>query len=143
MKRKVTVGLLLLIIVAVAFYFAGVFTETLPKIEGPGGFLEPKSEKSAQSPFLVKNLSIQPAEVRPNEVVIITVSVTNTHDTWGIYSLVLSINGVGEAESQANVDAGGTQDVSFTVTRQDPSKYRVFVNGLSGSFSVVAPASPP
>lgn len=96
------------------------------------------TESSVQSPFLVKNLAIEPAQARPDEVVTITVSVTNTHDTWGIYSLVLKINGVKEAENQANVDAGGTRDVSFRVTRKDPGRYAVFINGLSGSFSVVA-----
>ena len=97
------------------------------------------TESPAQSPFRVENLSIQPAEVHPNEVVTITISVTNKHDTWGIYSLVLKINGVKEAESQANVDAGGTENVSFEVTRKDPGRYSVFINGLSGSFAVVAP----
>ena len=100
-------------------------------------------ESPARSPFLVKNLSIQSAEVQPNEVVTIAVSVTNTHDNWGIYSLVLKINGVKEAEKQANVDAGGSQDVSFSVTREDPGSYAVFINGLSGSFTVVAPVPPP
>ena len=93
----------------------------------------------AQSPFRVENLSIEPSEVQPNEVVTITVSVTNTHDTWGIYSLELKINGVEEAESQANVDADSTEDVSFKVTKKDPGRYSVFINGLSGSFDVVAP----
>ena len=100
-------------------------------------------EPSARSPFLVKNLSIQPAEVQPNEVVTVTVSVTNTHDTWGVYLLVLKINGVMEEEKQANVDAGGTEDVSFSVTREDPGSYAVFINGLSGSFIVAALAPPP
>jgi len=94
---------------------------------------------SARGPFFVSNLSIQPAEVRPNEPVTVTVSVANTHHTWGICSLVLKINGVKEAEGQANVDAGSSQDVSFSVTREDPGSYRVFINGLSGSFHVVAP----
>ena len=138
-KRKVTAGLMLAIIMAVAFYFAGVFTETLPKIEGPGGLIEPKVVGSG---FLVTDLSIQPAEVQPNEIVTVTVSVTNTHNTWGIYSLVLMINGVKEAEKQANVDAGGTEDVSFSVRREVPGHYSVFINGLSGSFTVVAPAPP-
>jgi len=100
-------------------------------------------EPPTRGPFSVKNLSIQPAEVQPNEVVTIAVSVTNTHDNWGIYSLVLKINGVKEAEKQANVDAGGSQDVSFSVTREDPGSYAVFINGLSGSFTVVAPVPPP
>ena len=135
-KRRVALGLLLVVIMAMLFYFGGIFTETPAKIKGPGGFEVPKVEKSG---FLVKNLSIQPAEVQPNEVVTITVSVTNTHDTWGIYSLVLKINGVKEAGKQANVDAGGSQDVSFSVTREDPGRYAVFLNGLSGSFTVLAP----
>ena len=94
---------------------------------------------SVYSPFLVSNLSIQPAEVRPNEPVTVTVSVANTHHTWGVYSLVLKINGVKETEDQATVDAGSSQDVSFSVTRENPGRYRVFINGLSGSFHVVAP----
>ena len=135
-KRKVAAGLLLVVIMAVLFFVPGLFTDTPPKIEGPGGFIEPQVEESG---FLVTNLSIQPTEVQPNELVTITVPVTNTHDTWGIYSLVLQINGTREAEQQADVDAGGTQDVSFSVTRQNPGKYRVFINELSGSFTVVAP----
>lgn len=95
---------------------------------------------SSASGFLVAKLSIQPAEAQPNETVTITVSVTNTHDTWGIYSLVLDINGVKEAEKQATVDADGSQDVSFSVTRREPGSYSVFINGLRGSFAVVAPA---
>ena len=142
-KRKVATGLLLVIIIVVAFYFASVFMDTPAKIEGLGGFVEPKSGGEARSPFLVKNLYIQPAKVQPNEVVTITVSVTNTHDTWGICNLVLKINGEKEVETQANVDAGGTQDVSFSVTRENPGRYTVFTNGLSGNFTVVAPVPPP
>ena len=59
-----------------------------------------------------------------------------------IGSLVLKINGVKEVEKQANVDAGSSQDVSFSVTREDPGRYTVFINGLSGSFTVVAPVPP-
>ncbi len=92
------------------------------------------------SGFVVANLSIKPEEVRPNEIVNITVSVANTHNTWGIYSLVLEINGVREAEKQANVDARSIEDVSFRVAREEPGKYAVFSNGLSGSFTVIAPA---
>ncbi len=100
-------------------------------------------ESPARSDFLVENLTIEPAKVEPDEVVTITVSVTNTHDTWGIYSLALNINGVREAEKQANVDAGGTRNVSFSVTRENPGRYTVFINGLSGSFTVVTRVSPP
>jgi len=140
-RRKVAVGLLLVIITVGLFYFAGLFTHTPAKIQGPGGFVEPKVKVSGLGPFLVTNLSIQPVEAQPNEIVTITVSVVNTHDTWGIYSLVLKINGEKEAEKQANVNAGSSQDVSFRVMREDPGNYTVFINGLSGRFTVVAPVS--
>ncbi len=91
------------------------------------------------SGFVVANLSIKPEKVRPNEVVTITVSVTNTHDTWGLYSLVLWIDDVKEDEGQVMVGAGNTETITFCVTRQKPGKYTVFINGLSGSFTVVAP----
>ncbi len=98
--------------------------------------IQPGTATPPASGFLVGNLSIKPAEVQPNEIATITVSVTNTHDTWGIYSLVLMINGVKEAEKQATVDAGSTEDVSFSVRRGHPGSYTVFINGLSGSFTV-------
>jgi len=92
----------------------------------------------ASSPFLVHDLSIRPAQVQPGETVNITVSVTNTHHTWGLYSLVLMINGQREAEKQATVDANSSQEVSFSVVRKEPGNYAVFINGVSGSFSIVA-----
>lgn len=45
-KCKVVAGSLLVIIMMVLFYFAGLFTETPAKMEGPGGFIEPKVEGS-------------------------------------------------------------------------------------------------
>jgi len=133
-KRRVAVALLLVAVMVVLFYLAGLFTETRPRILGPGGFIDPET---ATSGFLVRDLSIEPAEVEPDQPVTVALSVTNTHDTWGVYSLVLQINGVREAEGQANVGAHDTERVSFTVTKSEPGDYRVFINGLSGSFSVV------
>jgi hypothetical protein len=54
---------------------------------------------------------------------------------------VLKINGVKEAESQANVDARSIEDVSFNVAREEPGRYSVFINGLSGSFTVLTPGN--
>lgn len=122
-------GLLAIIVVSV---FGGYLIRDLMQPEAPSPPLG--------SGFLVANLSIQPTEVPPNEIVNITVSVANTHDTWGLYSLVLTIDGVKEAEGQVMVGAGSIHDLSFRVTREEPGSYTVFVNGLSGSFTVVAPA---
>jgi|Deesub1362A_J573_1020465.scaffolds.fasta_scaffold00814_4 hypothetical protein len=137
-KRKVAIGFLLVVTLFVLFYLVDVSTRSPAKIRGPGGFAEPQASKSG---FLVTNLRIYPTEVQPNETVSIRVTVTNTHNTWGIYSLVLYINGTKEAEKQAELSAHGSQDVRFSVTRDKAGTYTAFINGLSGSFSVRGRAS--
>jgi len=49
---------------------------------------------------------------------------------------------VKEAEKSVTVAAGESQDVSFSVTKEEAGSYTVAVDGLSGSFTVVAPAKP-
>lgn len=93
--------------------------------------------------FAVSNLTVQPAEVEPDESVTITVSVANTGGSEGSYAVVLKINGVKEVEKSVTVDAGATKSVSFSVAKAETGSYSVTVDGLSGSFTVVAPAVVP
>ena len=92
--------------------------------------------------FSVSDLSIQPAEVEPQDAVTIIVSVANSGGTEGSYSVVLDINGVEEAEKMVTVAAGGSESISFNVTREETGSYTVAVDGLNSSFTVVAPAPP-
>ncbi len=133
-KRKVAIGVLLAVITAVGLYLVNTAGQTVPTIDGLGGFVDPKP---AGSGFMVKGLSIEPKEVQVGETVNITVSVANKFNTSGVYSLVLDINGAKEAEKQASLGAGSSQNVTFSVIRQSTGKYAVFVNGLSGTFTVV------
>jgi len=89
--------------------------------------------------FSVSNLSVQPAEVPTGEAVTIDVAVTNTGGTQGSYTVVLKINGVKEADRTVTIDAGDTLNIIFPVTEEDAGSYSVTVDGLSGSFTVVAP----
>jgi len=90
--------------------------------------------------FSVSYLSVRPRlEVQPGETVTITVFVANTGGESGSYTAVLKINGVKEAEQTITVAAGESQDVSFSVAREEADSYAVTVDGLSGSFTVVAP----
>ena len=95
----------------------------------------------APAAFSLSNLTIQPAEVEPGEELAITVDITNTGGTEGSYTATLMINGVKEADKSVPVAAGGTKTVTFSVTREDAGSYNVVVDGLSGSFTVVTPAS--
>ena len=93
--------------------------------------------------FSVSTLSIQPPEVQPEETVTIMVSVANTGGREGSYTIVLKINGVKEAEDSVTLAPARSQDVTFTVTKEDAGSYSVVVDGLSGSFTVVALPPPP
>ena len=89
--------------------------------------------------FSVSYLSVSPRlEVEPGETVTITVLVANTGGESGSYTVVLKIDGVKEAEETVTIAAGESQGVSFSVTREEADSYAVTVDGLSGSFTVVA-----
>lgn len=102
----------------------------------------PPPPPPAPAAFSVSSLTIQPAEVQPQEAVTITVSVANTGGTEGSYSVVLMINGAKEAEKRVTVAAGESQLVSFSLAKEEAGSYSVVVDGLRASFTVVAPPVP-
>jgi len=91
--------------------------------------------------FSVSSLTAQPAEVKPDEPVTISVSVANTGDAEGSYTVVLYINGVREAVQSITIAADGTKIVTFSVSRVEAGTYTVVVDNLSTSFTVVAPTA--
>jgi len=93
--------------------------------------------------FTLSPLDISPTKVAPGEKVNISTLVANTGGMEGSYTVVLTINGVKEAEGSVTIAAGSSQGVSFSVTKEEGGIYRVIVDGLSGSFTVVAPAPAP
>jgi hypothetical protein len=93
--------------------------------------------------FTLSALAISPAEVAPDEKVTIAVSVANTGGQEGSHTVILKINGVKEADKRVTIDAGDMEAVAFTVSRKEAGSYAVTVDGLVGSFTVVAPPAPP
>ncbi len=101
-----------------------------------------KAKPAAFSLIRLSSLAISPTTVAPSEKVNISVSVANTGNLNGSYIVVLNINGVKEAEQSVTVAAGSSQTVSFSVAKEKAGSYSVTVDGLSGSFTVVAPTTP-
>ncbi|GAI99509.1 unnamed protein product, partial [marine sediment metagenome] len=75
--------------------------------------------------FAVGSLSISPATVNIGETVTISLVVTNTGGKSGSYIVTLDINGVKEADETVTVAAGDSQEVSFSVTKEDAGIYSV------------------
>jgi len=89
--------------------------------------------------FKFDRLVISPTTVVPDMAVTIRISVVNIGGRTGETTVILKINGVKEAEKQITMDAGASQIADFTVSRKEPGTYNVEINGLKGSFTVVAP----
>jgi len=82
-------------------------------------------------------------EAAPGEKVNISTSVANTGGMEGSYTVVLKLNGVKEAEKNVTLGAGKSQEVSFSVSREEAGSYAVTVDSLTGNFTVVVPPPPP
>ena len=94
--------------------------------------------------FSVSNLSISSGgEVFANESITISVNVRNTGNARGSYNVVLNIDGIQEDSEMVTLSPGNSQDVTFSVSRQDIGKYSITIDNLSGSFSVYPPLEGP
>jgi hypothetical protein len=93
-------------------------------------------------------LRISPGEVDIGEEVTIRVSVNNSGNAAGSYEVSLKINGVVEKTKNVSLNAGASEEVTFTTAKDVAGSYLVAVNGLSGSFTVkeklaLPPTAPP
>ncbi len=91
--------------------------------------------------FEVSNLVFNPSEVEVGQTVGISVTVTNTGDLQGMYTVTLKINGEVEATEEVTLAGGATETVSFTVTENTAGTYTIGVNGLQRALSVLEPAT--
>ncbi len=86
--------------------------------------------------FSISDLSVSPAEVDVDEIVTVSAIVTNTGDSRDSFTVVLKINGVEEVTKQVTLDAGISQNVSFSIAKSIAGTYEVSINELTGSFIV-------
>jgi len=87
--------------------------------------------------FSVSNLVISPAEVNPGQTVTITCTVTNTGAEAGTYTVKMEGDFI--AQQTVTLAPEESKTVSFEVTPTVAKTYNVSVDGLSGSFRVIAP----
>ena len=97
----------------------------------------------APAAFSLSGLGVSPAEAEIGSPVTIIAVVENTGGQTGSYNVTLKIDGIVEATKEVTLDAGTSERVSFTTSRDVAGSYSVDVNGLAGSFAVKEkPASP-
>ncbi len=95
-----------------------------------------------QSPVQLPNIQVQSAslsatKVTPGMPVIITASLANRSTVNGTTAIKVYINGEEETRKGVTINSGSNTPLSFTVSRNEPGTYAVYVGGVSaGSFTV-------
>jgi len=113
------------------------------EVDGLSGTFEVRAPPVPLKPaeFIISDLSITPAEVEPEEAVIISVLVTNVGEEMGECAIVLKTT-LGteswEFTTFHTVDGGESETSEFTLKPNFGGTYAVDINGLPGSFTVTA-----
>jgi len=91
--------------------------------------------------FVLRELNIEPAEIELGDNVTVSVIVENIGEEAGSYNVTLTVD---EKESYevVQLEGGDKSEVVFLLTEFDAGYYNVEVNGLTGSFTVLAPPIP-
>ena len=91
--------------------------------------------------FAASDLSITPSVVEVGEEVTISVLVTNSGELSGTHELILRVDDAVVATEDVTLDAGGSQTVTFTTSKDVAGTYSVKIDGLVGTLSVKGPAA--
>jgi hypothetical protein len=126
------------------FYFESEISTT-PN----GGSSMPGSTTSpSQSPVILPTVSVRSASlsatrVAPGATITVTADVVNTSTVNGTGSIKVYVNGGLENSQGVTVKSGSSTPVTFTVSRNEPGTYSVYVGGTqAGSFTVDQFADP-
>jgi hypothetical protein len=94
--------------------------------------------------FATSSIDIAPTQVLPDQVVSISVNVTNSGGARGDYQVVLNINGRPEDSQLISLPPESSRRVVFNVTKTTPGAYEVLIGTHKGQFIVVegAPSAP-
>ena len=86
--------------------------------------------------FTISGLVISPAEAKTGQTITINATVKELAKISGIYEGTLRINGVDEETKQLTIGPLGSEQLTFTVSKDTAGTYSVYLDGLSGSFTL-------
>jgi hypothetical protein len=110
----------------------------------PEGTVAEVTEPAEPADFVVSELTITPAEVKPAEEVTVSAKVENIGGSSGRYIVVFRIDNKEQARKEITLGAGASETVSFSATKDMAGNYTVDINGMTGEFAVktTPPPSP-
>ena len=93
--------------------------------------------------FEISNLVISPAEAETGQTITISATIRETNNISGIYEGTLRINDVVEATKTLTVGPLATEEITFTVSKNEAGVYSVKLDTLTGSFIVTGETTDP
>ncbi len=93
--------------------------------------------------FVIPSISVLPGKVQPNEEVIVSATVVNKGDSKGMYNVIFKVDNKEETRKELTLEAGASQNVSYTLKKAVPGTYKVDVNGIVVQFTVTEPPPTP
>ena len=115
-------------IIVLALTLAG--SETLFNLQG---------HAVASASFELSGLTVEPTQIEPNCITVISVNVSNIGETIGAYDLELKMNGTIVDSKRVQLEGDSEESVSFNVTRSYPGIYNVIIGSLTGTLKVLKP----
>jgi len=88
------------------------------------------------------DFSISPTEVKPGDLVTVSLTVTNIGEVSGLYNVLLSFDGLAKSTRTGVLLPGVSAAVSFNVSSIDLGIHFAKVGNFSSSFTVVSPPQP-
>jgi hypothetical protein len=117
-------------------------------LPGQANLHSQSSTGTSQGPVQLSSISVTSSSlsattVSPGTPVTVTANVANTGAVNGNASIKVYVNGQVESTRGVTVNSGSSTPVTFSVTRDEPGTYSVYVGGTNaGSFTVDALADP-
>jgi len=93
--------------------------------------------------FEVSDLQVTPGEAEPDEDVSVTVNVENVGEEAGEYTVEVKLDGSTVDSGIVSLEGGESTTVGFTLSTDVEGTHTVTVDGLTGSFEVMASTPPP
>ncbi|MGA2367882.1 MAG: hypothetical protein ABSF74_04850 [Dehalococcoidia bacterium] len=98
------------------------------------------AELPATAAFTTSDLTIIPQTSNAGGTITISARLVNNDAIEATHEVVLKVNDTEEARKKVTLPGGGSQTVSFTLTRNEPGIYAAAIDNLTASFSVKAVA---
>jgi hypothetical protein len=92
--------------------------------------------------FELSNLEVDPASVKKEKGVTVSVECSNVGLGSGAHTVVLKIDGEVEDEKTVSLDPDDSTTITFQAPTSEPGTYSVEIEGLTGSYEVTSSGVP-